>query len=193
MTGRWVPDLDRQTAHLATDASIDAAVRDLHARRAIEDLTTVYSMAVDDHDLDTVVRCFAPDGVFCRRANVVTGHAALRLFYRASMDRYGLTVHTPTGVVATVDGDTARGVASGHAELVYQGRLVLASFRYLDDYRVHDGRWTFAHRELSFAYAAPMETLHRAAVTPDRIAWPDVPAEPGDYPETFATWTGHHT
>lgn len=194
MTARWVPSLDRQTAHLPEGVSADALARtvhDLQARRAIEDLTTLYSMAVDDHDLDGVVRCFASDGVFVRRTLVVTGHERLREFYRASMDRYGLTVHTPTGAVATVDGETARGVVSGHAELAYRGSLVLAAFRYVDDYRVDDGRWTFARRDLSFAYTAPMESLHQAAVAAERIRWPDAAPEPSDYPESFATWDSH--
>lgn len=190
---RVVPELRRQTAAPAAGASAELAeqARALHARAAIDDLVTLYSVAVDDHDLDTVVDCFAPDATFVRRSRVVTGHAELRDFYRASMERYGLTVHTPHRSVITVTGETATGLVLGHAELAYREGLYVAAFRYADAYRVHDGRWVFARRELSFAYVVPATGWDQAATTSLRIRWPDVTAEPGDYPETFPTWRSY--
>src|ERR1700753_2174520 len=116
---RGTPDLTTQTAHLAADAGpaeLECQLRRQHARQAIDDLVDLYSLAVDDHDLDTVVACFASDGVFVRRGRAVTGHDELREFYRASMLRYGLTVHTPHGIVTAIDGSTASGIVCGHAE-----------------------------------------------------------------------------
>ena len=43
-------------------------VRELADKAALVNLSVLYSMAVDDHDLDTVVACFAPDGTFTRSA-----------------------------------------------------------------------------------------------------------------------------
>lgn len=160
----------------------DEALRELWSRRAIDDLTTVYAMAVDDHDIETVLGCFATDGVFIRRSYAVTGHDELRTFYGNSMDRYDLTLHTPTPPVVVVEGETAYGSQRGHAELAYQGRLMVAAYRYDDRYRVEDGRWVFARRELGFAYVAPLDTLHRAFVADGRIQWPDAAPEPADLP-----------
>jgi SnoaL-like domain len=191
---RGTPDLTTQTAHLAADAKpveLERALRNQHARQAIDDLVVLYSLAVDDHDLDTAVVCFASDGVFVRRGRPVTGHDELREFYRASMLRYGLTVHTPHGIVTAIDGSTASGIVCGHAELAQGESLVLASFRYRDRYAVRDGRWVFTRRELTFAYAAPAGELAQRATGPVRIAWPGTVPEDGDYPETFATWDSY--
>ncbi len=194
MIDRGTPDLIAQTAHLPADAGpleLKRAVRDRHARQAIDDLIVLYSLAVDDHDLDTVVACFAADGVFVRRGRAVAGHDELRGFYRASMLRYGLTVHTPHGIVTAIDGETASGVVCGHAELAHGQSLVLASFRYRDRYAVRDGRWVFTRRELTFAYAAPAVELAQRAIGPARIAWPGTAPEVADYPETFGTWDSY--
>jgi SnoaL-like domain len=157
----------------------------LLARQAIGDLAVRYSMAVDDHDLETVLACFAPDGAFVRRGVEVSGDG-LRPFYQRMMVRYGLTVHTVHGHLVTVDGATASGVQAGAAELFYAGTMMRAAYRYQDRYACRDGRWLFARRELGFAYVLPAGEPFPAGV--DRIRWPDADPEPADYPETLPTW-----
>jgi uncharacterized protein (TIGR02246 family) len=160
-------------------------IEQLVARQAIADLAVRYALAVDDHDIETVLSCFAPDGVFVRRGVAVSG-AALRPFFEQAASRYGLTVHTVHGHLVTVDGPTATGVQAGSAELVLQGTMVRAAYRYRDSYVCRDGRWLFARRELGFAYAVPAGRPFPAGV--DRICWPDAAPEPADYPETLPTW-----
>ena len=80
-------------------------VRELADKAALVNLSVLYSMAVDDHDLDTVVACFAPDGSFTRLGTTVRGHADLRTFYASMMDRYVTTLHTPESHVAVVDAE----------------------------------------------------------------------------------------
>src|SRR4051794_34935364 len=70
-------------------------VRELADKAALVNLSVLYSQAVDDHDLDTVVDCFAPDGSFTRLGTTVRGHADLRSFYASMMDRYVTTLYTP--------------------------------------------------------------------------------------------------
>lgn len=53
-------------------------VRELADKAALVDLSVLYSMAVDDHALDTVVACFAPEGSFTRLGTTARGHADLR-------------------------------------------------------------------------------------------------------------------
>jgi ketosteroid isomerase-like protein len=191
---RGTPDLIAQTAYLPADAGpsdLDRAIHERHARQAIGDLVTLYGLAVDDHDLATVVACYASDGVLMRRRQAITGHDELREFYRASMLRYGLTVHTPAGMITAVDGETASGIVSARAELAEGESLILASFRYQDRYAVRDGRWVFMRRELTFAYAVPAGELAQRATSPVRIAWPGTAPEAADYPETFGTWDSY--
>src|SRR3954467_413992 len=87
----------------AGEASLQ--VRELADKAALVNLSVLYSMAVDDHDLDTVVACFAPDGPFPRLGTTVSGHDDLRAFYGSMMDRYVTTLHTPESHVAIVDVD----------------------------------------------------------------------------------------
>ena len=49
-------------------------LREVADKAALVNLSVLYSMAVDDHDLDTVVACFAPDGTFTRLGTTVRGH-----------------------------------------------------------------------------------------------------------------------
>lgn len=160
-------------------------IEQLLARQEIADLAVRYSMAVDDHDIETVLACFAPDGVFVRRGVEMSG-PELRPFFERAVSRYGLTVHTVHGHLVTVDGHTATGVQAGSAELVLQGTLVRAAYRYRDSYVCRDGRWLFARRELGFAYAVPADQPFPAGA--DRVRWPDAAPEAADYPETLSTW-----
>jgi ketosteroid isomerase-like protein len=160
-------------------------IEQLLARQAIADLAVRYSMAVDDHDIETVLSCFTPDGVFVRRGVEVSG-AGLRPFFQRMAGRYGLTVHTVHGHLVTVDGQTATGVQAGSAELFHQGTMMRAAYRYRDSYVCRHGRWLFGRRELGFAYAVPAGQPFPAGV--DRIRWPDVAPETADYPETLPTW-----
>ena len=158
---------------------------DLAARQEIADLAVRYAMAVDDHDIPAVLACFDPHGEFVRAGVPVRG-GDLEPFWRAMMDRYGLTVHTVHGHLITVAGDTGTGVQAGSAELFYRGTLMRAVYRYTDAYARRDGRWRFARRELRFAYVLPAGEPFPAG--PDRIRWPGEDPRPADYPETLPTW-----
>jgi hypothetical protein len=169
-------------------------VRELADKTALVNLSVLYSMAVDDHDLDTVVACFAPDGSFTRLGTTVRGHTDLRTFYASMMDRYVTTLHTPESHVAVVDVDagTATGVVNGHGELALGDRLLLAAYRYDDTYVRLDGRWTFAARTIRFMYNVPADEMATSFPDARRLRVPGTPVADGDYPETLPTWSSHH-
>jgi len=126
-------------------AALAAAVRAQADVRAIGDLGTLYARAVDDHDIDTLVAMFTPDGVFERRGVAAAGADAVRAAYVASFDTYRTMLHTAhPGVVQLPDDDTASSWSHGHAELATKSTLVMASYRYEDELRRVDGRWLFA-------------------------------------------------
>jgi ketosteroid isomerase-like protein len=166
-------------------------LRELADKAALVNLSALYSMAVDDHDLDAVVACFAPDGTFTRLGTTVRGHAELRPFYASMMDRYVTTLHTPESHVAVVDVEagTATGVVNGHGELALGDRLLLAAYRYDDRYVRLDGRWVFASRAIRFMYNVPFDEMATSFADRRRLRVPDTPVAEGDYPETLPTWS----
>src|SRR4051812_3722124 len=170
-------------------AALAEAVRAQADVRAIGDLGALYARAVDDHDLDALVAMFTPDGVFERRGVAATGAEEIRAAYVASFDTYRTMLHTPHPGVVRLHGDgTASGWSHGHAELATRRTLVLASFRYEDDYRCEDGRWRFARRSITFMYAVPADRMAESFGSAARMRWPGTEPEGADYPESAPTW-----
>lgn len=170
-------------------AGLAAHVRTLADRQAIADLGVLYARAVDDHAIDALVDMYTPDGVFERRGVPAAGHVEIRAAYVASFDTYRTMLHTPHPGVVQLHGDgTASGWSHGHAELATRSTLVLASFRYEDDYRCTDGRWRFARRSITFMYAVPADQMAGGFTDELRLRWPRTAPEAADYPETAPTW-----
>ncbi|MGY1712099.1 nuclear transport factor 2 family protein [Geodermatophilus sp. SYSU D00758] len=190
-------DLPAVTADLTTVAGLPEgdlaalarAVRAQAYRQAVADLGVLYARAVDDHDVDSVVAMYTSDGVFERRGVAATGAEEIRAAYVASFDTYRTMLHTPHPGVVRLHGDgTASGWSHGHAELATRSTLVLASFRYEDDYRCVDGRWLFARRSITFMYAVPADELATSFGSVERMRWPRTAPEAADYPESSPTW-----
>jgi uncharacterized protein (TIGR02246 family) len=180
-----VPDLS-SAPELAT-----AALQRLLDQSAIRDLNALYAMAVDDHDIEMVLATFTENGGFTRAGSTVEGKAALRTFYEGMMDRYVTTLHIPHSHVINVDGATATGLLTGHAELSLNGTLMMAAYRYDDTYAKVDGTWLFSGRELRFMYVVPFEQMPTAFSDARRIRWPETGYAEADFPETFPTWKSH--
>jgi uncharacterized protein (TIGR02246 family) len=169
--------------------TLRAQVRRLTDRAELQDLVNRYAMAVDDHDLAAVAGMYAADGCFARRGRVSTGRDQVLRSLEKSMRRYGPTIHTAHTLVITWDDDDhARGVATGHAELALRGDLILAAYRYRDQYRREADGWRFTRRELRFIYGTPAAELASALSGALRLRWPDEPATEADIPESLPTW-----
>lgn len=180
------PGHDDVEAHLAM-------VRDMRDREAIRDLALLYTRAVDDYDLETLLEMFTEDGVFERRGRAAAGREALREAYSEAMRANRSMVHTPDShVVRLLPGRRAVGWAAGHAELVIDSSTVLAAFRYEDEYRCVEGRWLFARRSLTFKYALPADQLVDGLGRSERMRWPGGRATAADYPENLPTWAEFH-
>lgn len=193
-------DLPAVTADLTTVpplpdgdlAALAAAVRAQADRQAIADLGVLYARAVDDHDVDSVVAMYTADGVFERRGVAAAGPAEIRAAYVASFDTYRTMLHTPHPGVVRLHGDgTASGWSHGHAELATRSTLVLASFRYEDDYRCEGGRWLFARRSITFMYAVPADEMATSFGSVERMRWPRTAPQAADYPESSPTWDSY--
>jgi uncharacterized protein (TIGR02246 family) len=186
-------DIARQitTPDLDTPEAIAEQVRVLTAQSAIRDLAALYSMAVDDHDIEGVLTCFAKDGSFKRAGIPNKGHEALRAFYISMMDRYVTTLHTPHTHTIAVNGETASGILTGHAELSLQGTLMMTAYRYIDEYVRESGRWVFASRELQSMYVVPFEAMGSSFRDEIRIRWPQTTYQAAAFPETLPTWNSY--
>lgn len=189
-------DLTVATTTTLAGSAADLAqqVRALADREAIRALGALYSIAVDDHDLEIVVRCFHPGGRFARGGVEHVGHEALREFYAQSMDRYTTTLHVPNSHLIEVDSvaGSATGLLLGQAQLALEGRLLMAAYRYQDRYvRDQEGRWVFSSRTLQFMYNVPFEEMGGSFGDRMRIRPPGAAPQAGDYPETLPTWTNY--
>jgi hypothetical protein len=187
-------DLATSTTLAGSPEELARQVRALADKDAIRALGALYSVAVDDHDLATVVRCFAPGGSFSRAGTTYAGHAELHPFYASMMDRYVTTLHIPNSHVIEVDTDagTATGLLTGQAELALGNRLLMAAYRYDDTYVRLEGRWVFQARELRFMYNVPFEQMPTSFSDSKRIRPPEGPHTDGDYPESLPTWTTYN-
>lgn len=148
-------------------------VRELLDREQLRDLVARYALTVDDHDLATLETMFHPDAVFDRDGEVAHGWAEISAVLGASMRGFRRMLHTPHAALVELTGpDTGVGASSGHAELVTRRGVLLAAYRYADEFVRHDGRWVFASRAVRFLYAT--SAVEYAANLPheDRVRFP---------------------
>lgn len=166
-------DVIRQTTPVTlTDsgAAQRAALQSLLDEAAIRNLVSLYAIARDDHDIEAVLQCFAPDGVFVSRGREIVGHDALRAWYLGNMRRNAFSHHIPHLCVVEIESaDRASGIVTGNGEFAHPDGLILGAYRWYDDYVKIDGRWVFARRDHKYMYAVPVEKLPDLGRDPLRI------------------------
>lgn len=121
---------------------LEARLRRLEDRVAIEDLVVSYFLAADGDDLRGVGQSFTDDAVFkASGATAATGRQGIIDFIASARTQMGLTVHTPHYAQIRFDGDdVAQGLVGAHLELVLGGSTVYGAVRYVDEYtRTEDG------------------------------------------------------
>jgi ketosteroid isomerase-like protein len=164
-----------------TSAGDPGALAGLLDREELRDLVARYAFAVDDHDLDAVSAMFHPDAAFDRDGHLATGWPEIAETLGASMRGFQRMIHTPHAVVVELTGaDTATGTSSGHGELVTRRGVVLAAYRYRDEFARHEGRWVFTRRAVRFLYATPADAYAETLASVDRVRFP------GDEPRPSA-------
>jgi ketosteroid isomerase-like protein len=172
-------------------SELERRVRRLEDRVAIADLLARYANAVDDRDIALVGECFCEDGVFGRwnGTDRAEGREAVEQFYRERLAGTGPSFHYTHGAELSFESDDhARGVVTAHAEMSVGGRLLIAAFRYMDQYRRDpDSRWRFLERLTRFYYFMPHDELDHSYAAPHRITFPG-PSMPADLPDELATW-----
>lgn len=142
------------------------------SRESLRDLTALYAIAVDAHDLPALGTMFAPDAVLDRDGDRAVGRDEILALLRASMEGFRRMLHTPETQVVHVDGHTGAGIATAHAELVTGRGVVVAAHEYEDAFAVHDGRWVFTARKIRFVYAARADQYGTTLPEDDRVVLP---------------------
>ncbi|MFB8387529.1 nuclear transport factor 2 family protein [Microbacterium sp. NPDC055910] len=164
-------------------------------RLELQELIARYSLARDDKRFDDLLDFFAEDGEFERIGKVVSGRDAVRAFFLASADRYEFTNHVTHSQVLDVQPSPpgrphVKGVVSGHAELLLNGEIHFAAYRYYDDYVKDDGRWLFRRRSLNFFYSMRPEDTVDGFRSLKRIRWADGAPTEADLPMRIPGWPG---
>lgn len=162
-------------ARTAVVAGPDGLPEPAAARESLRDLTTLYAMAVDAHDVTALETMFAPDAVLDRDGDRAQGREAILALLSASMDGFRRMLHTPETQVVHVDGRTGAGIATAHAELVTARGVVVAAHEYEDAFAVHDDRWVFTQRQIRFVYAVRSDQYGAVLPEEDRVRLPGDP------------------
>lgn len=152
-------------------------------RDEIRQLAYRYAYALDNRDIDELVRLFVPD-VQVGRDEV--GHEALEESFRASLSAVGVTFLMVANHTVTFSDPThAAGRVYCRAHVAEQGRFVEQAIRYDDDYRRHEGQWLFVRRRHQLFYGVPTaeQPMHQ-----DPAGWPASSVGTGTLPEAEPSW-----
>lgn len=174
---------------MSGNPSLEERIDALEARAQIEDLVTRYGMTIDDRDLGALGELYTEDGRFGHQDQPgVVGRDAIVAVYGERLRGQEYSYHfSHNHLVDHGGGDVATGVVNAHAEMGYQGEVLLGAMRYLDRYRRVDGRWHFAERRMSFFYLMPASELWAGNLGELRKQWPGEP-EAADLPQSLRSY-----
>lgn len=163
---------------------MEARLRRLEDRAALDDLVVRYFLAADGDDMSGVAACFTPDATFASSGTVNAGsRAAIVDFIAASRSHMGLTVHTPHyGLFTFQDAGRATGLVGAHLELALAGEPIFGAVRYQDSYRLTDEGWRISARDMRVIYMAPWLQVGEALLSDAPVRWPGAAPAPSDYP-----------
>lgn len=167
------------------DADLGARLDRIESSLAIQQLPVRYAMAVDSRDIEGWLALF-PEDVNCGRRGV--GREALRGTIEGPLATFYRSIHQVCGhEYEFVDRDHAKGRVYCRAEHEDQGRWLVMSICYFDDYVRQDGRWYFARRRERHWYVA--DVLERPSAPFHN--WPNrdlPPSLPGEFPTWAQFW-----
>jgi ketosteroid isomerase-like protein len=137
----------------------------------IRDLLHAYADAVCHDDADRWIATWVDDAVWDLGAgHESAGRDAILELWLSAMARYRSVLHRYENSAATVDPD--RGTGHGRAyvtEVLHpvDGPPLVMHGYYDDEYRLDDGRWRFARRELVRLYQGPPDYSGFTTTPPD--------------------------
>jgi ketosteroid isomerase-like protein len=140
---------------------------ELVARESIRDLVARYNANADSGRFDQVLDCFAPDAIMELDERPYRGRDEIRTIFTGAAELAGagrepiiIRHHTSTLQIDLAGRDDA---TSRCYYQVLSGKGLDHWGRYLDRYRVLDGRWLFFHRREFLDGFVPGSWIRRAA------------------------------
>jgi hypothetical protein len=168
----------------------------LEARAEIRELVARYCFVVDGRDVEGIGECFTRGGAFRSLDGKMdaTGRAAVVEQFHGRFAVLGPSNHFTHDHVIEFDESNptrATGLVNAHAEVVRNGKPLITSLRYHDEYRHEEGRWRFHVRTLSFFYYVEpgrYPEVMLGALRNEAYATP----HPADFPEGLASWQRYY-
>ena len=165
-------------------SDMEARVRRLEDRAAINDVVVGYFLATDGDDIVTVGESFTKDATFSASGHLCArGRQGIMEFIADARARMGLTVHTPHYAQVTFESnDSAKGIVGAHLELVIAGSSLCGAVRYVDEYAQSEGSWRIKSRDMRTIYIAPWLEVGQALASDTPARWPGGNPAKSDYP-----------
>ena len=178
--------------------SLEERIQQIEDREAIRELVATYCLVVDSRDMENIAECFCEDGGMTSRDGIMNavGRAAVIKQFHQRFAVLGPSFHYTHDHAIWFDeqepGDRAFGLVNSHAEVVRNGRPMIAAIRYEDEYRRASGRWRFRMRTLSFFYYLSPAEYSAVLPTPLRNRAYQAPL-PADFPEASEPYVEYYT
>ena len=160
------------------DMDLAARIRRIEDREAIRTLVGRYSLAVDNHDFETLGGLFARDAVYGRDDDSPreVGRDVIQASFTQKLAKAGPSFHVNHDSFVEWnenDPDRATGMVMCHAETSHVAGHNVCAIRYIDEYVREDGAWKFASRRLSFLYFTPVAQYPGVLMQKNRMRMPD--------------------
>ena len=139
-----------------SEKSLETIVRDLADREAIRDLVSRYAHCVWQDDIETMIELFTDDGVMDPEIRApIKGRAALLESFKDMLDAGDFQPFVHNHVI-DLDGDRASGVAYIDLRYTADGKSMIGSGFYTDEYVREDDQWKFKSRRLTTRFLVPL-------------------------------------
>jgi len=168
--------------------TVDERLDRMESYAAIQQLASRYARWLDARDMDGVVSLFSPD---VQVGSDGRGRVALRSWLSALMSQMRTTVHLVANhVIDFQDADHATGVVYCRDELERpaEGKWLVGTLQYWDEYRRVGGKWCFDRRRIHRWYL--VDALERPGPGHSVNAFADIRERllPDSYPTWAAFW-----
>ena len=149
---------------------IEEMVQELWDREKIKELTYQYGLAIEAQDEARMANLFTEDGSVDFSSlgrGVITGHVALKEFYRGT---WPLKVKPFfTNHVIHITGNRATGVCSLENRATRGEESLIGAGRLHDEYEKVNGEWKFKSRRVEMFYLVPLSEGWAKATGPGKL------------------------
>ena len=169
--------------------TLEDRLRRLEDKQALLDLAHLYGFVMDERDLEGLSSLFTEDARLGSEDGVfdAQGLETIAKTYQGRYDVLGATHHFVHSAISRFDDsdpDVARGLVSGHAEVVRQGETMVVALRYHDVYRRTPDGWRIAERVMGYMYYLPVTDYVETLKSDDRsLVYGD--PRPADWPSVL--------